>query len=93
MPKGKQFDFSKNQIFGKFELFCRRINKLIDMFSTVRQFNSLAKHNLEDMDDLIDKFKKLIEDFKNKRHNLLEYASNVFDRDFVEFNVTINKIE
>ena len=31
-PKGKQFDFSENQIFGKFELFCKRIQKLVDMF-------------------------------------------------------------
>jgi len=28
MPKGKQFEFSSNQIFGKFDLFCWRINKL-----------------------------------------------------------------
>ena len=93
MPKGKQFDFSKNQIFGKFDLFCRRINKLIDMFSTVRQFESLGHHNLEDMDELLGSFKNLIEEFKKKRHDLLEYGSNTFDRDFVEFNVHINKLE
>ena len=38
MPKGKQFEFSINQIFGKFDLFCRRINKLIDLFQTIQQF-------------------------------------------------------
>ena len=30
-PKGKQFDFSESQIFGKFDLFCRRLIKLMDM--------------------------------------------------------------
>ena len=35
MPKGKQFDFSETQIFGKFDLFCRRVIKLIDMFGTI----------------------------------------------------------
>ena len=25
MPKGKQFDFSSNQIFHKFDMFCRRV--------------------------------------------------------------------
>merc|ERR1719502_1545985 len=44
MPKGKQFDFSETQIFGKFDLFCRRVIKLIDMFSTIHQFKSLAAH-------------------------------------------------
>ena len=38
MPKGKQFEFSTNQIFGKFDLFCRRITKLIDLFKTIQQF-------------------------------------------------------
>ena len=36
MPKGKQFDFSPNQIFGKFELFHRRVLKLIELFGTIQ---------------------------------------------------------
>lgn len=93
MPKGKQFDFSKNQIFGKFDLFCRRLTKLIDLFTIVRQFRSLAKHKLEDMDKLLSDFNNLIEDFKNQRHDLLDYSSNHFDRRFVEFNVGVSKLE
>ena len=46
-PKGKQFTFDEMQIFGKFKLFCRRVIKLIDMFSTIDQFNSLSKNKLE----------------------------------------------
>ena len=40
-PKGKQFDFNERNIFGKFDLFCRRLVKLIDMFQTVQQVRSL----------------------------------------------------
>eukprot|EP00966_Prymnesium_polylepis_P069746 1621542-Prymnesium_polylepis.1 len=29
-PKGKQFDFNDSAIFGKFDLFCRRVEKLQD---------------------------------------------------------------
>ncbi|KAH8056489.1 dynein light chain binding protein [Aureococcus anophagefferens] len=47
MPKGKQFDFNEMHIFGKFDLFCRRIIKLIDMFSTIDQFKSLSNNKLE----------------------------------------------
>ena len=46
-PKGKQFTFDELRIFGKFKLFCRRVIKLIDMFSTIDQFNSLSKNKLE----------------------------------------------
>ena len=48
--KGKRFDFVQEQIFGKFDLFCRRIIKLIDMFSTIEQFNSLSQNKLEGME-------------------------------------------
>ena len=56
MPTGRQFDFAEAQLFGKFDLFCRRVIKLIDMFSTVEQFTVLSKHNLEGMDGLMSNF-------------------------------------
>jgi dynein heavy chain len=36
-PSGKQFDFDVNRIFGKFDLFQRRVEKLVDMFNTFDQ--------------------------------------------------------
>ncbi|POM64778.1 LOW QUALITY PROTEIN: Dynein heavy chain, partial [Phytophthora palmivora] len=46
-PKGKQFEFNEMKIFGKFDLFCRRVMKLIDMFTTIHQFSSLGQHRLD----------------------------------------------
>eukprot|EP00941_MAST-03F_sp_MAST-3F-sp1_P001388 g1388.t1 len=93
MPKGKQFDFSEQAIFGKFDLFCRRVVKLQDMFSTIQQFKALASHNMEGMEKLLAEFFKLTEGFRSKRHDLLDYGNNVFDRDFVAFNVGISDLE
>tara|TARA_B110000305_G_C18891498_1_gene382075 strand:- start:135 stop:524 length:390 start_codon:yes stop_codon:yes gene_type:complete len=93
MPKGKQFDFSETQIFGKFDLFCRRIIKLIDMFSNIQQFKSLADHKLEGMDLLIQAFGHIITAFRGKSHDLLDFHSNKLDRDYVEFNVRIGELE
>ncbi|GMH89960.1 hypothetical protein TrVE_jg7050 [Triparma verrucosa] len=93
MPKGKQFDFEEHQIFGKFDLFCRRIIKLIDMFSTIEQFTSLSENKLEGMEELIDGFHKIKREFRSKSHDLLDYHNNKFDRDYVEFNVKINNLE
>ena len=91
--KGNQFDFSENHIFGKFELFCKRIQKLIDMFNTVRQFSTLATHNLDGMESLIKNFFKIVQDFKNKKYELLDFTRNQFDRDYLEFNVSIHELE
>jgi len=64
MPKAPQFDFSENQIFGKFDLFCRRITKLMDLFETIKQFETLKKHNLEHIDPILSKFQDIVKKFK-----------------------------
>ena len=76
MPKGKQFDFSEHQIFGKFDLFCRRVIKLLDMFSTIHQFKSLAQHHLEGMDELINAFFAITREFRAKGHDLLDFTNS-----------------
>lgn len=53
----------------------------------------MAKHNLEGMESLTAKFKDIIEDFKKKRHDLLDTNNNKFDRDWVEFNVEISHLD
>jgi dynein heavy chain len=93
MPKGKQFESSPNQIFGKFDLFCRRVNKLIELFGTIQQFKTLEKHNLENITPIITSFNSYVKKFKNKEHKLLDYDKNTFDRDFVEFNVDVSQVE
>ena len=55
-----QFDFNENVIFGKFTLFHRRVEKLIDLFTTVDTFTVLAKHNLEGMDGLMNNFFSMV---------------------------------
>ena len=90
-PKGKQFDFSDQAIFGKFDLFCRRLIKLIDMFSTIHQFRALAAHKVDGMEGLTQEFTRIITSFRAKAHDLLAYDNNKFDRDYVEFNVRRNK--
>ena len=92
-PGGKQFDFNEMQIFGKFELFCRRVNKLIDMFTTIQHFNILAERRLEGMEPLIDQFHQIQQEFREREHDLLDYHNNRFDRDYVEFNVRIDELE
>lgn len=47
IPKSSQFDFSETQIFGKFDLLCRRLVKLIDMYTTIFQFNCLQVNQIE----------------------------------------------
>ncbi|GBG28853.1 Dynein heavy chain 5, axonemal [Hondaea fermentalgiana] len=93
VPKGRQFDFSEIQIFGKIDLFCRRVIKLMDMFSTIHQFNSLASHNLEGMEGLIAQFNRIVHDFRSRQHDLLDFYNNKYDRDYIQFNMRITDLE
>lgn len=92
-PKGRQFDFSETQIFGKFDLFCRRLIKLMDMFSTMQQFRSLEEQRFEGLDPLIAAFKEVVNNFRKKGHDLLDFQINKFDRDYVDFNIKMNELE
>ena len=95
MPKGRQFDFSESQIFSKFDLFCRRVIKLMDMFTTIYQFKCLeeSKDKFDGMEILVNKFSSVLASFKAKRHDLLDFHSNKFDRDYVAFNVAVSDLE
>ena len=93
MPTGRQFDFAEAQLFGKFDLFCRRLIKLIDVFSTIQQFKALVEHKLEGMEPLLLVFDQIIDQFREKKHDLLDYNTNKFDRDYVEFNVRVGELE
>jgi dynein heavy chain len=93
MPKTKQFDFSTTKIFGRFDLFKRRVGKLIDLFQTIVQFKTLDMHNLEHIGPILAEFEKYVAKFKGQNHRLLEYKDDRFDRDFVEFNVEISDVE
>lgn len=94
LPKGKQFDFSETLIFGRFDLFCRRVNKLIDMFQTIHQFTSLSQHRFDGMEPLLKSFANYLEIFQTKHpHDLLKFEENSFDRNYVDFNVKISELE
>jgi dynein heavy chain len=93
MPKGKQFNFDETAIFGKFVRFRRRLEKLIDMFSSIQQFRALERKRIDGMEELIHSFDTLVNEFKLKGHDLLDFNNTVFERDFVEFTMHNSGLE
>jgi len=76
-PFGKQFDFSESAIFGKFDQFCWRIQKLIDLFTTFNQFSYLQKSTIEGLDSILKQFNKIITVLKRKKYDFLDYRKTV----------------
>jgi len=93
VPSSKQFEFSENIIFSKSNLFQRRVEKLIDLFTTVDQFTKLAKRDLEGLEGLMKNFFSMVGDFKRKPYDLFDFQLNQFDRDYLEFLANIHELE
>lgn len=93
MANGKQFDFDEGVIFGKFTRFRRRLEKLIDMFSSIKQFRALENKRIDGMEGLIRDFYGLIQRFREKNHDLLDFTNTIFERDFVEFTMHNSGLE
>ena len=94
MQGGKLFDFNEQKIFFKFDLFCKRLTKLHDMFTTIHQFTELSRHtHIDGLEDMVKTFFEICDEFKRKPYDMLDYMKSQFDRDYLEFNVQINDLE
>jgi dynein heavy chain len=93
MPKGKQFFFDSGLIFGQFEKYGRRLEKLIDMFSSIQQFSLLESQHVDGLQDITAAFFKLTKQFEKKGHDLLDHTATAFERDFVEFTMHNSALE
>uniref|UniRef100_A0A383W453 AAA+ ATPase domain-containing protein n=1 Tax=Tetradesmus obliquus TaxID=3088 RepID=A0A383W453_TETOB len=90
----KPFEMDERAVFLKFELFAKRLNKLIDMFTTIHQFSSLEQHtHIAGLETVLKSLYTIIDDVKRKPYDLLDYSRNQFDRDYLEFNVNIHDLE
>ena len=92
-PDEKQFEFSETYIFGKINTFARRLQKVIDMMSTLKSFQSLGLSKIEGIDMLYAKFQLIITTMKKKPYDILDYRKMDFDVDFEEFKRQIADLE
>lgn len=89
----EEFELDESLIFGKMELFNKRLEKLISMFTTVGQFNGIAKNGIEGMDDITSRFLQIVDTCSKKPYDVLDTNKASFDRDFVEFENSIHNLE
>ncbi|KAJ3097005.1 Dynein heavy chain 5, axonemal [Phlyctochytrium planicorne] len=92
-PHEKQFDFSEMYIFGKFDAFCKRIQKVIDMFSVIEKFSLLEKLGIEGMDSLIKRFSNIMMQMQRKPYDILDHRKMEYDSDYSTFKKQISDLE
>uniref|UniRef100_A0A674I063 Dynein axonemal heavy chain 8 n=1 Tax=Terrapene triunguis TaxID=2587831 RepID=A0A674I063_9SAUR len=89
----KTFEVSEMYIFGKFEAFCKRLEKITEMITVVQTFSALSMSTIEGIDILAIKFKNIYQSVQKKQYDILDPRKTEFDVDFVDFMTKIEGLE
>lgn len=92
-PNERQFEFSENYIFGKFDTFCKRLEKIADMVNTMEMFSSLHTVKIEGIDTIAVKYKTIVDATKKKNYNILDHRkTEVMTREIIQLHETWFKV-
>ncbi|XP_064365601.1 dynein axonemal heavy chain 8 [Dromaius novaehollandiae] len=89
----KTFEVSEMYIFGKFEAFCRRLEKITEMITIVQTFSALSMSTIEGIDIMAVKFRNIYQSVQKKQYDILDPRKTEFDVDFVDFMTKIEGLE
>ena len=92
MQDERLFDFSEIYIFGKFDTFTRRCQKIIDIFDTIGVYSKLQVSKIEGIELLASKFLGIVNGFKKKPYDFLDQRKIDFDNDYDDFKRAIQDL-
>ncbi|XP_050432698.1 dynein axonemal heavy chain 5 [Adelges cooleyi] len=96
---GRQFSFSENYVFGKFDLFCNRLGKILTLFDTVDDYNGLFERRMEGLlfgealDDAVRTFEEAKLVVMHKGYDYLDQKNREFDHDYRTFFVMVESLK
>lgn len=85
--------FSEMYIFGKFDTFRRRLEKIIQLLDVFGMFSPLSSATIEGIEPHAAKFSQLVSSLKKKPYDFLDQRNSMFDTDFDEFMHTISELQ
>jgi dynein heavy chain, axonemal len=91
MPNERPFDFSEMYIFGKFDTFIRRCQKIVDIFENIAIYSKLAESKIEGMDSFANRFSAILANLRKKTYDFIELRTD-FEKDYNDFKNGILEI-
>ncbi|UJR23298.1 hypothetical protein I4U23_026313 [Adineta vaga] len=88
-PNERPFDFSEMYIFGKFDSFVRRCEKIINIFATINMYSCLAESKIEGISAFHTKFNSIVSTMKRKDYDFLDQRKQDVDNDIDDFRRSI----
>ena len=77
--------FSENYIFGKFDTFCKRLEKIAHMITTMQAYSAIGDVRIEGIEIIAVRYKTIIEAVRKKTYDILDHRKSDFDVDYAEF--------
>ena len=65
--------FSENYIFGKFDTFCKRLEKIADMINTMDAYAGLGDVRIEGIETIAVRYKTVVDATKKKNYDILDH--------------------
>ncbi|KAJ7395081.1 hypothetical protein BTVI_158454 [Pitangus sulphuratus] len=84
-PNDRQFDFSENYIFGKFDAFCKRLEKISHMSNIMDSLLELHRIKIEGIEDITTHYQSIATSTKSKEYDVLDHRKKEFEKDYLEF--------
>ncbi|KAM8826831.1 dynein axonemal heavy chain 5-like [Synchiropus picturatus] len=84
-PSERQFDFSEMHIFLKFDSFQQRLEKILEMFTTISTYSALLDLKMEELEAIVKKFQSIVQNMKKKNYSFLDQGRPDFDVDYQRF--------
>jgi dynein heavy chain len=69
----RQWNFSENYIFGKFDTFCKRLDRIVDVLNTIESLSGLQNIRVEGLEPIVVKYKSVVDAIKKKSYDLLDH--------------------
>ncbi|XP_048452578.1 dynein axonemal heavy chain 8-like [Rhincodon typus] len=87
------FDVSEMYIFGKLEVFCKRLAKITEMVVAVKTFSALQNSTIEGIEILAIKFQNIYLNLKKSHYDILDPRKKEFNSDYAVFMKQIFDLE
>lgn len=88
----RPFDFSEMYIFGRFDAFVRRCQRVIDLLNTINAYSSLAESKIEGLTPFVLKFNMILSSMKKRDYDYFDQRKQEIDNDLDEFRQSINEL-
>ena len=88
----RSFNFSNIYVFGKFDSFAQRCEKIIDIYSIIDRYSRLAESKIEGLLPFYSKFNGSVITMKKRNYDFLDQRRQEVDRDLDEFRRSVAEI-